>query len=35
MLFVMVIIQAAPGDHRNWPCIQQWAASLRPALLSA
>ncbi len=28
MLFVMVIIQAQPGDRRNWPAIQKWAASL-------
>ena len=29
-LFVMVIIQAQPGDLRNWSAIQEWAASLRP-----
>jgi menaquinone-dependent protoporphyrinogen IX oxidase len=28
MLFVMLIIQAQPGDRRNWPAIQAWAASL-------
>lgn len=28
MLFVMIIIQAQPGDRRNWPAIQQWAAGL-------
>ena len=33
MLFVMVIIQAQPGDHRDWETIRAWAASLRPALL--
>ena len=33
MLFVMVIIQARPGDHRNWEAIGAWAASLRPSLL--
>jgi menaquinone-dependent protoporphyrinogen oxidase len=32
MLFVMVIIQAQPGDRRNWAGIQQWAESLRPCL---
>ena len=33
MLFVMLIIQARPGDFRNWEAIRAWAASLRPALL--
>jgi menaquinone-dependent protoporphyrinogen oxidase len=33
MLFVMLIIQAQPGDHRNWEAIAAWAASLRPVLL--
>jgi len=28
MLFVMLIIQARPGDRRNWAAIQAWAASL-------
>jgi menaquinone-dependent protoporphyrinogen oxidase len=28
MLFVMLVIQAQPGDRRNWPAIQAWAASL-------
>jgi menaquinone-dependent protoporphyrinogen oxidase len=28
MLFVMLIIQAQPGDRRNWPAIKAWAASL-------
>jgi menaquinone-dependent protoporphyrinogen IX oxidase len=28
MLFVMLVIQAQPGDRRNWPAIQSWAASL-------
>jgi menaquinone-dependent protoporphyrinogen oxidase len=32
-LFVMLIIQARPGDFRNWEAIREWAASLRPALL--
>lgn len=27
-LFVMLIIRAQPGDRRNWPAIQAWAASL-------
>lgn len=33
MLFVMVIIGAQPGDHRNWSGITQWAAELRSCLL--
>jgi hypothetical protein len=35
MLFVMLIIQAQPGDLRNWPVIRQWAAGLRTGLSSA
>ena len=35
MLFVMLIIQARPGDFRNWEAIRAWAASLRPALSGA
>jgi menaquinone-dependent protoporphyrinogen oxidase len=35
MLFVMLIIQAQPGDHRDWEAISAWATSLRPALLGA
>lgn len=27
-LFVMLVIQAQPGDRRNWPAIHSWAASL-------
>jgi menaquinone-dependent protoporphyrinogen IX oxidase len=33
MLFVLLIIQAQPGDLRNWPAIREWAANLRPELL--
>jgi menaquinone-dependent protoporphyrinogen IX oxidase len=33
MLFVMLIIGARPGDHRNWEAIRAWAVSLRPSLL--
>jgi len=32
VLFVMVIIQAAAGDRRNWPAIRAWAAGLPVAL---
>lgn len=35
LLFVMLIIQARPGDYRNWDAIRAWAAGLRPALLGA
>jgi len=34
MLFVMFIIQARPGDRRNWPVIQSWAHGL-PALFNS
>jgi menaquinone-dependent protoporphyrinogen IX oxidase len=27
-LFVMIIVRAQPGDRRNWPAIQEWAAGL-------
>jgi len=33
MLFVLLAIQAQPGDFRNWPVIREWAANLRPELL--
>ncbi len=33
-LFVMVVVQAQPGDHRNWPAIRSWTGSL-PALFSS
>ncbi len=32
VLFVMVIIQAAAGDRRNWEVIRAWAAALPAAL---
>ena len=28
MLFVMLVVQASPGDHRNWDAIRSWAGSL-------
>lgn len=31
VLFVMVIIQAPPGDRRNWAAIRVWAAGLPAA----
>ena len=31
-LFVLLIIQAQPGDFRHWPVIREWAAGLRPTL---
>jgi menaquinone-dependent protoporphyrinogen IX oxidase len=27
-LFVMLVVQAQPGDRRNWPAIRAWALSL-------
>jgi len=35
MLFVLLIIQAQPGDFRNWPAIREWATSLRRDLLES
>ncbi len=35
MLFVLLIIQAQPGDRRNWPAIREWATCLRSELLEA
>jgi menaquinone-dependent protoporphyrinogen oxidase len=32
-LFVLLVIQARPGEHRNWEAIRTWAAGL-PALLT-
>jgi hypothetical protein len=32
MAFVMLVIQAQPGDRRNWALIKSWGASL-PGLL--
>ncbi len=34
MLFVMLVIQAQPGDRRNWPTIRGWAKDL-PALFDS
>jgi len=31
-LFVLLAIQAQPGDFRHWPVIREWAAGLRTAL---
>lgn len=28
MLFVVLVIQAQPGERRNWPAIRRWAAGL-------
>ena len=35
MLFVLLVIQAQPGDRRNWPVIREWAAGLRPQLVKS
>jgi menaquinone-dependent protoporphyrinogen IX oxidase len=34
-LFVMVIIQANPGDRRNWDFIRAWAKEILPLLNSS
>jgi menaquinone-dependent protoporphyrinogen IX oxidase len=31
-LFVLLAIQAQPGDFRHWPVIREWAAGLRTTL---
>jgi len=31
VLFVLLVIRAAPGDHRNWEAIQAWAAEVAQA----
>ena len=31
-LFALLIIQAAPGDRRNWTAIGEWAGSLASVL---
>ena len=35
MLFVLLVIQAQPGDRRNWPAIREWADDLRTQLLKS
>jgi len=32
MLFVLLVIQAQPGDLRNWTAVREWATNLRPEL---
>ena len=34
MAFVLVVVQAQPGDFRNWPFIKEWANSLGQQLES-
>ena len=31
-LFVMLVVQAQPGDYRNWPFIREWAGGLSAIL---
>jgi menaquinone-dependent protoporphyrinogen IX oxidase len=33
MLFVMLVVQAQPGDLRNWSAVREWAANLRTTVL--
>jgi len=33
MLFVMLVVQAQPGDLRNWTAVREWAANLRSMYL--
>jgi menaquinone-dependent protoporphyrinogen oxidase len=33
MLFVMLVIQAQPGEKRNWPVIREWATVIYPILM--
>ena len=35
VLFVMLVIQAPPGNKQNWPFIRQWAASVVPMFEAA
>lgn len=34
-LFVMLVIQATPGDLRNWPFIRDWATNVSTELLKS
>jgi len=34
-LFVMLVIQATPGDLRNWPFIRDWATNMSAELLKS
>jgi menaquinone-dependent protoporphyrinogen IX oxidase len=33
MLFVMLVVQAQPGDLRNWTAVREWVANLNSVLL--
>jgi len=35
MLFVMLVVQAQPGDLRNWAAVRDWAANIRSTLLDS
>jgi menaquinone-dependent protoporphyrinogen IX oxidase len=35
MLFVLLVIQAQPGDFRNWPAVREWAIRLRSELFES
>ncbi len=34
MVFVLLIVQAQPGDYRNWPFIKRWAHDLGQKLVA-
>ncbi len=35
MLFVMLVVQAQPGDLRNWTAVREWAGDIRSKLVEA
>ena len=35
MLFVMLVVQAQPGDLRNWTAVRDWAANIRSTFLDS
>ena len=35
MLFVMLVVQAQPGDLRNWTAVREWAVNIRSTFLDS